>query len=39
MGEAAGLIHDVQPAARIIEAMVAQAHGLLRHAGQFALSG
>jgi nitronate monooxygenase len=39
MGEAVGLIHDVRPAARIIERMVAQAHGLLRHAGQFALSG
>jgi hypothetical protein len=37
MGEAVGLIHDVRPAAHIIEAMVAQAHGLLRHAGQFVL--
>jgi nitronate monooxygenase len=37
MGEAAGLIHDVQPAARIIEQMVAQAHGLLGNAGQFVL--
>src|SRR3954471_1932237 len=35
MGEAAGLIHDVRPAAEIMEAMIAQAHGLLRHAGQF----
>jgi nitronate monooxygenase len=39
MGEAAGLIHDVRPAAEIIEAMVAQAHGLLRTAGKFVLSG
>ncbi|HEV7410115.1 MAG TPA: nitronate monooxygenase [Bradyrhizobium sp.] len=39
MGEAVGLIHDVRPAADIIEQMVAQAHGLLRHAGRFALSG
>jgi nitronate monooxygenase len=39
MGEAAGLIHDIQGAAHIIERMVAQAHGLLRHAGQFALPG
>jgi nitronate monooxygenase len=39
MGEAAGLIHDVRPAADIIEAMVAQAHGLLRQAGKFAVSG
>jgi nitronate monooxygenase len=38
MGEAVGLINDIQPAAHIIEAMVAQAHGLLRHAGQFVLS-
>src|ERR1700712_1665077 len=38
MGEAAGLIHDVRPAAEIIEAMVAQAHGLLRQAGRFVLS-
>jgi nitronate monooxygenase len=37
MGEAVGLIHDVRPAADIIEAMVAQAHGLLRSAGQFVL--
>ena len=35
MGEAVGLIHDVQPAAQIIEEMVAQAHGLLRNAGLF----
>jgi nitronate monooxygenase len=39
MGEAAGLIHDIRPAAEIIEQMVAQAHGRLRHAGQFVLSG
>jgi nitronate monooxygenase len=39
MGEAAGLIHDVRPAAEIIEAMVAQAHGLLRRAGRFVVSG
>lgn len=39
MGEAAGLIHDIQPAAHIIDTMVAQAHGLLRDAGQFVLSG
>jgi NAD(P)H-dependent flavin oxidoreductase YrpB (nitropropane dioxygenase family) len=39
MGEAAGLIHDIRPAARIVEQMVAQAHGLLRHAGRFAPSG
>src|SRR5436305_1455940 len=38
MGEAAGLIRDVQPAVQIIEQMVAQAHGLLRNAGRFALS-
>jgi nitronate monooxygenase len=35
MGEAAGLIHDIAPAAEIIERMVAQAHGLLRNAGRF----
>ena len=39
MGEAAGLIHDVQPAAEIIETMVTQAHGLLRDAGRFVVSG
>jgi nitronate monooxygenase len=39
MGEAVGLIHDIQPAAEVIEAMVAQAHGLLSRAGRFALSG
>jgi nitronate monooxygenase len=39
MGEAVGLIHDIQPAAQIIEAMVAQAHGLLRDAGRFVSSG
>ena len=39
IGEAAGLIHDVRPAAEIIEAMVAQAHRLLRQAGKFALPG
>jgi nitronate monooxygenase len=39
MGEAVGLIHDVRPAAHIIEQMVAQAHGRLRHAGKFVLSG
>jgi nitronate monooxygenase len=39
MGEAAGLIHDVQSAAQIIEQMVAQAHGRLCHAGDFVLSG
>jgi nitronate monooxygenase len=39
MGEAVGLIHDIQPAADIIEHMVGQAHALLRHAGQFALPG
>jgi hypothetical protein len=39
MGEAVGLIHDVQPAAHLIEAMVAQNHGLLRQAGQFVVSG
>src|SRR3954463_13889547 len=33
MGEAAGLIHDVRPAAEIIEQMIAQAHEGLRHAG------
>jgi hypothetical protein len=33
------LIHDVRPAAEIIERMVAEAHGRLRHAGQFVLSG
>jgi nitronate monooxygenase len=38
MGEAVGLINDVRPAAQIIEQMVAQAHGLLRNAGQFVLS-
>jgi nitronate monooxygenase len=38
MGEAAGLIHDVRPAARIIEQMVAQAHGLLRDTSRFVLS-
>ncbi len=38
MGEAAGLIHDVKPAAQIIEQMVAQAHGLLRNANRFVLS-
>jgi nitronate monooxygenase len=38
MGEAVGLIHDVQPVAEIIERMVAEAHGRLRHAGQFVLS-
>jgi len=37
MGEAVGAIHDVQPAARIIEQMVAEAHGRLRHAGKFVL--
>jgi nitronate monooxygenase len=37
MGEAVGLIHDVRPAADIIETMVAQAHGLLRNAGRFVL--
>jgi nitronate monooxygenase len=37
MGEAVGLIHDVRPAADIIEQMVAQAHGRLRNAGQFVL--
>jgi nitronate monooxygenase len=35
MGEAAGMIHDIRPAADLIEAMVAQAHQRLRHAGQF----
>ena len=39
MGEAAGLIHDIAPAAEIIEEMVAEAHGLLRQAGQFAVEG
>jgi nitronate monooxygenase len=39
MGEVAGLIHDVRPAAEIIEQIVAQAHGLLRTAGKFVLSG
>jgi nitronate monooxygenase len=39
MGEAVGLIHDIRPAAEIIEQMVAQAHGLLRNAGRFVLSG
>ncbi|MEA2882096.1 MAG: nitronate monooxygenase [Bradyrhizobium sp.] len=39
MGEAAGLIHDIAPAAEIIEEMVAEAHGLLRQAGQFAMEG
>jgi nitronate monooxygenase len=38
MGEAAGLIHDIQPAAQILEQMVTQAHGLLHHAGMFARS-
>src|SRR3954471_10101605 len=37
MGEAAGLIHDIAPAGQIIEEMVAEAHGLLRNAGQFAV--
>jgi nitronate monooxygenase len=35
MGEAAGLIHDGGPAAQIIEAMVAQARGLLDSASRF----
>src|SRR3954447_12565833 len=35
MGEAAGLIHDVAPAAEIIAQMAAQAHELLRNAGRF----
>src|ERR1043166_3990691 len=35
MGEAAGLIHDIAPAAEVIERMVAQAPGLLRNAGRF----
>jgi nitronate monooxygenase len=39
MGEAVGLIHDVRPAADIIGQMVTQAHGLLRNAGKFVLSG
>ena len=39
MGEAVGVIHDIRPAAQIIEQMVAQAHGRLRHAGQFVPSG
>jgi nitronate monooxygenase len=39
MGEAVGLIHDVQPAAQIIEAMVVQARGLLSNASRFVLSG
>jgi nitronate monooxygenase len=39
MGEAVGLIHAIRPAAQIIEQMVAQAHGLLRNAGQFVVSG
>jgi nitronate monooxygenase len=38
MGEAVGLIHDVRPAAHIIEQMVAQAHGLLRNTSRFVLS-
>jgi hypothetical protein len=37
MGEAAGLIHDIQPAAHIIEQMVAQPHRLLGDAGRFVL--
>lgn len=37
MGEAAGLIHDIAPAAEIVERMVAQAHGLLRNAGKLAV--
>ena len=32
------MIHDIRPAAEIIEQMVAQAHGLLRNAGRFVLS-
>jgi len=39
MGEAAGLIHDIAPAAEIIEQMVTQAHGLLRNAGRFLAPG
>jgi nitronate monooxygenase len=39
MGEAAGLIHDIAPAAEIIEEMVAEACGLLRQAGQFVVEG
>ena len=39
MGEAVGAIHDVQPAARIIEQMVSETHGRLQHARQFVLSG
>jgi nitronate monooxygenase len=35
MGEAVGLIHDIRPAGQIIEAMVAQAHGLLSNASRF----
>jgi nitronate monooxygenase len=38
MGEAVGLIHDVRPAAQIIQQMAAQAHGLLRNTAQFVLS-
>jgi nitronate monooxygenase len=38
MGEAAGLIHDVAPAAAIIEQMTTQAHGLLSSAGRFAVA-
>lgn len=34
MGEAAGLIRDIQPAGRILENMVAQAHRLLRDSSQ-----
>src|SRR3954466_418664 len=37
MGEAAGLIHDIRPAAEIIEQMVAQAHALLSSAGRLVL--
>src|SRR3954468_18460289 len=33
MGEAAGLIHEIAPAAAIIEQMTAQAYGLLSNAG------
>lgn len=39
MGEAVGLIHDIQPARQIMEEMVAQAHGLLCNAGQFVSPG
>ena len=35
IGEAAGVVRDVQPAERIVEDMVAQAHALLAQSPQW----